>query len=264
MTVSNYSFVFNFESDFDEMKAVAWMKEHWTDSFYYGLFYLIVIFKLKNFMENRAAYRLKVPLVLWNTFLAVFSVVGTFRSLPELLHTLRMGGIHQSICDRSFALSDEVTRVWVFLFVLSKGLELFDTVFIVLRKHPLIFLHWYHHISTVVYAWWGYAEVISTARLFYVMNFFVHSLMYSYYALRGLGYKIPKQVSITITTIQILQMIVGCLVNSYTLIQIQKGNKCETSVLNVTISLILYFSVFILFVKYFRSTYIHGSKEKKG
>ncbi|XP_044752823.1 elongation of very long chain fatty acids protein 6-like [Coccinella septempunctata] len=260
MEKSNYSFVFKFESDFDELKAQAWMRDRWTDVFYYDLIYLSVIFSIRSFMKDRTPYRMKIPLVIWNVFLASFSIMGTVRTVPELVHTLTTRGIQSSICDKSFNTTDEVTRVWSFLFVLSKVLELFDTVFVVLRKHPLILLHWYHHITTLVYCWWTYTDMVSTGRWFYVMNFFIHSLMYSYYALRGLGYKIPKQVSICITSLQILQMMVGCLVNVYGLIQIQKGIECETTHLNIFFSLVLYLSFFILFVHFFLNTY---SKEKK-
>lgn len=42
---------------------------------------------------------------------------------------------------------------WATMFVLSKVPELGDTIFIVLRKQPLIFLHWYHHATVLVYSW---------------------------------------------------------------------------------------------------------------
>lgn len=48
---------------------------------------------------------------------------------------------------------DQVAAFWATMFVLSKVPELGDTVFIILRKQPLIFLHYYHHATVLVYAW---------------------------------------------------------------------------------------------------------------
>jgi hypothetical protein len=48
---------------------------------------------------------------------------------------------HQIICF-SFIEDDRVSGFWALMFVLSKVPELGDTIFIVLRKQPLIFLHW--------------------------------------------------------------------------------------------------------------------------
>ena len=43
----------------------------------------------------------------------------------------------------SFIEKDRVSGYWTFMFVMSKVPELGDTIFIVLRKQPLIFLHWW-------------------------------------------------------------------------------------------------------------------------
>ena len=66
--------------------------------------------------------------------------------------------------------------------------ELVDTVFIVLRKQKLIFLHWYHHVTVLWFSWYSYVGFTSTCRWFMVMNYCVHSIMYSYYALRAMRY----------------------------------------------------------------------------
>ncbi|VDL66713.1 unnamed protein product [Nippostrongylus brasiliensis] len=42
---------------------------------------------------------------------------------------------------------------WACMFAFSKIAELGDTVFLVLRKRPVIFLHWYHHAVVLVYCW---------------------------------------------------------------------------------------------------------------
>lgn len=39
----------------------------------------------------------------------------------------------------------------VFLFNVSKVFEFVDTIFIVLRKKPLMFLHYYHHVVTMLF-----------------------------------------------------------------------------------------------------------------
>jgi hypothetical protein len=42
----------------------------------------------------------------------------------------------------------------------------------------------YHHMTVLFYSWYSYADYISPARWFVVMNYLVHSLMYTYYALK--------------------------------------------------------------------------------
>lgn len=56
---------------------------------------------------------------------------------------------------------------------------------------------------------YSYVDGTSSSRIVALMNYTVHSLMYSYYTLRALKIRVPKAVNILITSLQILQMIIG-------------------------------------------------------
>lgn len=71
-----------------------------------------------------------------------------------------------------------VVGFWNWLFTISKLCELFDTVFVVLRKKPLMFLHWYHHILTLFYVFYSYPRPTGFSRWGVNMNYFVHAVMY--------------------------------------------------------------------------------------
>lgn len=44
-------------------------------------------------------FELRGLLVLWNSALAIFSIVGASRTAPELIHVLRHYGLFHSVCD---------------------------------------------------------------------------------------------------------------------------------------------------------------------
>lgn len=147
------------------------------------------------------------------------------------------------------------------MFTLSKVPELGDTVFIVLRKQPLIFLHWYHHVTVLLYAWYSYSDYIATARWFVCMNYLVHSIMYSYYALKALKFRVPRWIAMSITTAQLAQMVMGATVNIWAYQVKQAGNECHVSYDNIKISLLMYISYFVLFARFFRRAYV-GANSK--
>jgi hypothetical protein len=130
-------------------------------------------------MKNKPRFELRLWLAAWKTLLALFSIFGAIRVLPELIYVIYTHGIKYSICNNSnafgvvgfwyekkqkfkFYLNSYFSRTWAFCF--SKLPELIDTVFIVLRKQPLIFLHWYHHASVLIYCWFSYQDYSSTGR----------------------------------------------------------------------------------------------------
>ena len=129
----------------------------------------------------------------------------------EFLFTLSRGGLTATICDGSFISDDSVAGLWFFMFCASKILELFDTIFIVLRKQKLIFLHWYHHLSVLWICLYSYVDGTSSSRIVALMNYSVHAIMYSYYTLKAMQIRVPRSVNMLITTLQISQMFIGLL-----------------------------------------------------
>ena len=57
-----------------------------------------------------------------------------------------------------------------------------------------------------------------------VMNYSVHAIMYSYYTIKALKYPVPKPFAMVITTLQLLQMVGGCIINSMAYNYKQHGN----------------------------------------
>nr|XP_018898618.1 PREDICTED: elongation of very long chain fatty acids protein 6 [Bemisia tabaci] len=263
LTLTNYSYMFNFEEEFEHQNTRVWMTNNWTKGFYYCGLYMVIIFLGQLYMKSRPRFELRKALIVWNCMLACFSIIGACRTAPELLHVLKNYGVYHSLCIPSFIEADRVSGFWSWMFALSKLPELGDTVFIVLRKQPLIFLHWYHHITVLLYTWYAYKEYTSSARWFIVMNYCVHSLMYSYYALRAMKLSPPKAMAMLITSMQLAQMVIGCWVN-YTSYQfIQQGQSCQVSNLNIQLSFAMYFSYFVLFARFFYKAYISPRSSKK-
>ncbi|KAJ2946865.1 hypothetical protein O0L34_g16195 [Tuta absoluta] len=261
----NYSYIFEFENDFIHHNYRKWMTENWTVAFYYVGVYMAFIFGGQYYMQNRPRFELRRTLIVWNTSLALFSIMGACRTLPEFVHVLRNYGLYHSICVPSFIEQDKVSGFWTWMFVLSKLPELGDTVFIVLRKKPLIFLHWYHHITVLLYTWYSFTEYTSSARWFVVMNYCVHSVMYTYFALVSMGKYPPKMMAMTITLLQLTQMIVGCFINvwAHNYLVSAPPNSCGISQINIKLSMAMYFSYFVLFAQFFYKAYLAPKGGKK-
>uniref|UniRef100_A0A3Q3EPZ8 Elongation of very long chain fatty acids protein n=1 Tax=Labrus bergylta TaxID=56723 RepID=A0A3Q3EPZ8_9LABR len=178
---------------------------------------------LYHFMRERPKLNLRRPLVLWSLSLAIFSIIGALRTGLYMVHVISNSGFRQSVCDSSFY-SAPVTKFWAYAFVLSKAPELGDTVFIILRKQRLIFLHWYHHITVLLYSWYSYKDQVAAA---------------------------------------ITQMAVGLTVLGLVYRWIHEVN-CPSNMDNITWGSLMYLSYLVLFALFFYNTYLRGSSGAKG
>ena len=154
------------------------------------------------------------------------------------------------------------------LFILLSHLtytsELLDTLFIVIHKKPLILLHWYHHISVLLYCWHAYTTKAPGGIFFSTMNYAVHAIMYFYYFLMAVKRKPKWFKSIWITLAQISQMVVGVIVTVLGFVLAPKFEKeCALKRENNLAALIMYGSYFLLFLQFFLQRYFSKAPTKR-
>jgi elongation of very long chain fatty acids protein 6 len=89
--------------------------------------------------------------------------------------------------------------------------------------------------------------------------------MYSYYALVSMGKYPPKFLAMTITGLQLTQMVVGCAINvwAHNYTAAASHNSCHISQINIKLSMAMYFSYFVLFAQFFYKAYLSTKSGKK-
>ncbi|XP_028936185.1 elongation of very long chain fatty acids protein 3 [Ornithorhynchus anatinus] len=247
--------------DFEhQLDLRPWIVDYWRTSFPMVVVYLLLIFMGQRVMKGRSGYNLRLPLMLWSLSLAIFSILGMVRTWGFMKAVLLWGGLKQSVCFSRFH-NDPVIRFWSFLFAASKVIELGDTAFIVLRKQRLLFLHWFHHSTVLIYTWYAYKDSVAGGGWFMTMNYGVHAFMYSYYTARAAGLRVPRPCAMLITVLQILQMAGGMTVNGLNWFWLQDRN-CYTSQDQLFWASSMYLAYLALFLHFFHQAYFRGRAGK--
>ena len=247
------------ESRFVWKKAEPWLSEEYGKiSIYLCTVYLILVFLGERWMRDKPAFSLRRPLTMWNTGLAVFSTVGFLTEIIPLARDALDNGFRHSVCNDWVHHNPENAHValWSLLFLLSKTVELGDTAFVVLRKTPLNFLHWYHHVTVLVYGAYFSGPSPALSNWFTTANCFVHSIMYSYYMLKSAGFKVPQAVAQVITSLQLAQFVLGLVGILTAYIQKSSGVECDPSYSFLNAGLAIYGSYFVLFLNFFYQRYL--------
>jgi len=244
--------------EFNKREAKEWMEHHWTVCLYFIVPYCLFISYGLEYMRNRRPMNLKWAMTLWNFSLAIFSVLACCTVLPEFYRIISSpNGFHNSVCAPCSVIPDQSLK-WGWLFTLSKLVELLDTVWLVLKNRKVIFLHWFHHITVLLYCWYSYSFQLSSARWFICVNFFIHAMMYTYYGLRAQGVHIPRQLAMTLTCTQLSQMLIGVVVNVYAYRMKTRGVECDMPLKNIYLGFLMYASYFVLFAHFFYKAYMNG------
>ncbi|EAL71440.1 GNS1/SUR4 family protein [Dictyostelium discoideum AX4] len=167
--------------------------------------YLVIIFSIKFLMRNRKPFSLKYVSILHNAILCIWSLVMCVGILYEVIKRITAEGPLFTVCETVSGFDKGPAYYWSYIFYISKFYELLDTVIIVLKKKPLIFLHVYHHCIVVWLCWYFMYSGWNLQLWVVFLNTFVHVFMYYFYFQTGRGKTVWWKKYITM--IQIIQFI---------------------------------------------------------
>jgi len=222
------------------------------------IFYLAMVYSLSRWMKGRRAFSLDLPLAIHNVFLSLFSLVMFLGMVIPVAVAIFKHGFLTAICDSEnrIQVGTQVFMTW--MFYVSKYYEFLDTVFIILKKKPLIFLHVYHHAATVFFVWIVLDHNLTILYFDGSANCLVHVVMYYYYFVSGWKHQYPWWKKY-ITSMQIVQFMLDIIAHYSWYYYHSFTPNCHGSLTALHFSNAIVLSFLLLFIKFYRDTY-----KKKG
>jgi len=223
--------------------------------------YYVMILVLQRIMKDRKAISLKPLFALHNGMLSFLSLILLLLIFENLI-PLWSGGLWYSICTFEIYPNYYNLHLLYYINYLFKYYELLDTVFLILSKKDLEFLHWYHHSMTL---WLTYSQLYGKSTVQWIpitLNLTVHVLMYYYYCRAALGTQIWWKKYLT--SFQITQFFLDLIAVFYCGVSffigeyyshLGYGISCNASLGAVTIGTYILSSYFILFIHFYIKTY---------
>ncbi|CAE6494344.1 unnamed protein product [Rhizoctonia solani] len=166
--------------------------------------YLTTIFSLREVMRARDPMKLTVPFQIHNIYLTAGSGLLLLLMVEEIFPIWWKNGLFNAMCAET-----SWTPRLEFYYMINyyiKYIELADTVFLVLKKKPLAFLHVFHHAATALLCFTQLNGRTSVSWVPIVLNLTVHVFMYYYYWATAGGRKIWWKKYLT--TMQITQFVI--------------------------------------------------------
>ncbi|KAI5299997.1 cytochrome c1 [Ascosphaera pollenicola] len=223
--------------------------------------YYVIIFVGRELMRNREPFKLRGLFIVHNLILTLISGILLSLFIEQLLPTLVRGGVFYSICNHDGGWTQPLVTLY-YLNYLTKYLELLDTVFLVLKKKPLTFLHTYHHGATALLCFTQLIGLTAVSWVPITLNLTVHVLMYWYYFQSARGIRIWWKKYITI--LQIVQFVIDLgfvYFASYTYFTstywpwMPNAGKCAGEEFAAISGLVILSSYLVLFISFYFATY---------
>eukprot|EP00188_Purpureofilum_apyrenoidigerum_P001534 Plantae.Rhodophyta-Purpureofilum_apyrenoidigerum.ctg18542.p1 GENE.Plantae.Rhodophyta-Purpureofilum_apyrenoidigerum.ctg18542~~Plantae.Rhodophyta-Purpureofilum_apyrenoidigerum.ctg18542.p1 ORF type:complete len:275 (-),score=36.61 Plantae.Rhodophyta-Purpureofilum_apyrenoidigerum.ctg18542:251-1075(-) len=226
------------------------------------LSYFLLIYFLQVWMASKPKpYEFKYVLVAHNAFLCIASsLLFLWLGAVLILKAFNVkGDIDWMICSAEMH-DDGRLHLIYYINHLTKYYELLDTVLLVLRQKPVLFLHEYHHGATLLLTWSQLREHSTVQWVPIFINLGVHIIMYYYYAMAAL--KIRVWWKKYLTALQIVQFVIGVTACVYCYgkyllanFDYSKQPRCNGTDVGAITGIAILMSYLILFVQFYFQTY---------
>lgn len=216
--------------------------------------YLTVKFGGEAIMRDRKPFDTKFPAMVSNALLAVGSLWMFAGFCYHLFNNWSAAGWDMSllVCDPELKLQQGMD-LFLYVFYLSKFWEYVDTIFLILGKREVIFLHWFHHFITPSICWAAFSYPGACSWAGPLTNAGVHVVMYSYYTATYFG--VSRWVGKYITKIQIVQFIGNIALFNAIFLNLAVGqgyDTCKGNLYQYAFVYANYINFLVLFVQFNR------------
>lgn len=263
----------NHYADFE--MPIDMLSESWPTVIALVALYLGMVFSMKP-LKGHSKSNQWIPKLMdlatarhaWNSLLALYSVIGSLHLLSYWIHQVAQDGLYAALVGPDESFYQGPVGFWLLLFVLGKIVEFGDTLFLLMSGRRVMFLHWFHHATVFPCSWYALQYKIPMFRPCSTINYLVHAVMYSYFALNdttlckdNAAFKV--QWAQRITTLQCTQFVLDLIVIGVGAYDRTLYGNPNIPYASVLLSSCIITSYLYLFLQFAEEKYAYKSQLKK-